>query len=220
LKTGDGKMVTVVGVVEDYYSNSLKEGVDNIVFFHHEKSYSTMSIKLDMNNGTSALPDRIKEIEQLWTSTFPDFVFNYRFFDENIDAFYHQEEKYAKLFQLFSVVFMLIGCLGLFGLITFVTNRKGKEVAIRKVMGANTLNILTLFSKEYVQLIILSFFLAIPVTYYAVNSWLDNFANKIQLQWWLFIAPGSFVLLVALLVVSTKSFKSANANPVDRLKYE
>ena len=98
-----------------------------------------------------------------------------------------RSSRYAKLFQLFSVVFLIIGCLGLYGLITFVVNRKGKEVAIRKVLGANIANILALFSKEYIQLIVLSFVLATPIAYYVVNSWLNNFANRIELQWWLFV---------------------------------
>jgi ABC-type antimicrobial peptide transport system permease subunit len=218
LKMGDGKLVTVVGIVDDFYSNSLKEGVDNIVMLINPKDYLTMSVKLITQNGR--LQENIQEIEKIWNANLPDFIFTYQFFDENIAAFYKQEQKYAQLFQLFSGIFLFIGCLGLYGLITFVVNRKGKEVAIRKVLGANVSNILMLFSKEYIQLILLSFILATPVAYYVVNNWLSNFANRIELQWWLFIIPGLMVLFIALLVVSTKSFRAANANPVDRLKYE
>jgi ABC-type antimicrobial peptide transport system permease subunit len=99
-------------------------------------------------------------------------------------------------------------------------NRKGKEVAIRKVLGATLANILLLFSREYIKLIIVSFVLATPVAYYIVDGWLSAFANRIELQWWLFLLPGGLVLVVALLIVSTKTFAAANANPVDRLKYE
>ena len=124
------------------------------------------------------------------------------------------------MFQLFSIVFLVIGCLGLFGLISFVVNRKGKEVAIRKVLGASINNIIMLFSREYVQLIIISFVIAAPVAYYVVSSWLSNFSNHIDLQWWLFALPGMIVLLIALLVVSAKSLRVARSNPVDSLKYE
>ena len=220
LKMGDGKLVTVVGIVDDFYSNSLKEGVDNIVMKIAPNDYYTMSIKLTPNSESELMQDKIQAIEKIWTASFPDFVFNYQFFDDNIKAFYEQESRYAKLFQLFSVVFLIIGCLGLYGLITFLVNRKGKEVAIRKVLGANIANILALFSKEYIQLIVLSFVLATPIAYYVVNSWLSNFANRIELQWWLFATPGLMVLVIALLVVTTKSLKAANANPVDKLKYE
>lgn len=220
LKMGDGKLVTVVGIVDDFYSNSLKEGVDNIVMKIAPNDYYTMSIKLTPNREGELMQEKIQAIEKIWTASFPDFVFTYQFFDDNIKAFYEQESRYAKLFQLFSVVFLIIGCLGLYGLITFLVNRKGKEVAIRKVLGANIGNILALLSKEYIQLIVLSFVLATPVAYYVVNSWLNNFANRIDLQWWLFATPGLIVLVIALLVVTTKSLKAANANPVDKLKYE
>ena len=220
LKMGDGKLVTVVGIVDDFYSNSLKEGVDNIVMKIAPNDYYTMSIKLTPNREGELMQEKIQAIEKIWTASFPDFVFTYQFFDDNIKSFYEQESRYAKLFQLFSVVFLIIGCLGLYGLITFLVNRKGKEVAIRKVLGANIANILALFSREYIQLIVLSFVLATPVAYYVVNSWLNNFANRIDLQWWLFATPGLIVLVIALLVVTTKSLKAANANPVDKLKYE
>lgn len=220
LKFGDGKLVTVVGVVDDFYSNSLKEGVDNIVMLIDPKNFLTISIKLTTQNEKGSMQENIKAIEKIWYANFPDFIFKYQFFDENIDAFYKQERKYAQLFQLFSGVFLFIGCLGLYGLITFVVNRKGKEVAIRKVLGANLSNILLLFSKEYIRLIVISFVLAVPVAYYVVNGWLNTFANRIPLTWWLFVLPGALVLTIALLVVGTKSLKAANANPVDKLKYE
>jgi putative ABC transport system permease protein len=217
---GGGKMVTVVGVVDDFFSNSLKEGVDNMVLLISPNDFHTMSVKLTADSDTDGLQDKVKVVEKIWSSAFPDFTFNYQFFDDNIKAFYEQENKYAKLFQLFSITFLLIGCLGLYGLITFVVNRKGKEVAIRKVLGATLANILLLFSREYIRLIILSFVIAAPIAYYLVNDWLNTFANRIHLQWWLFVLPGFLVLVVALLVVSTKSIKAANANPIDKLRYE
>jgi putative ABC transport system permease protein len=166
------------------------------------------------------LSSAVKSIEEIWMATHPEFVFSFQFLDDNINAYYAQEEKYAKVFQLFSLIFLLIGCLGLYGLISFVVNRKGREVAIRKVLGATLANILLMFSVEYIRLIVLSFVLAVPVAYYLVNDWLSNFANHIELQWWFFIMPGLVVLLVALFVVLTRSMGTANANPVEKLKYE
>jgi putative ABC transport system permease protein len=216
----NGHQFTVIGVFGDFYSNSLKEGVDNIAIFNEPKSYRTASIKLDLHGYQGSLPDAVKQIEKIWSSTYPEYIFDYQFFDDNIKAFYAQEEKYAQLFQLFSFVFLVIGCLGLYGLITFVVNRKGKEVAIRKVLGATINNILIMFSKEYIILIFCSFILATPVAYYVANNWLNNFANKVDLKWWYFVMPGFAVLVLALFVVTTKSFRTASANPVDRLKYE
>ena len=215
----NGQIMTVVGVVNNYFMNSLKEGYDNIAMRTEPGSYSTVSIKLQTREGKSLMA-AVKDIEKIWKENYPEHVFAYQFFDENIRAFYAQENKYAQLFQLFALLFLLIGCLGLYGLITFVVNRKGKEVAIRKVLGANVSQILVMFSREYVQLVAISFALAVPVAYYVVDSWLSNFAQHIPLSWWRFVLPGVLVLVIALLIVSTKSARTANANPVDKLKYE
>jgi ABC-type antimicrobial peptide transport system permease subunit len=184
------------------------------------KRYRNVSIKLNLQGDPGSLTDAVRRIEKIWTATYPDAIFDYQFFDENIKAFYKQEQKYAQLFQLFSIVFLLIGCLGLYGLITFVVNRKSKEVAIRKVLGATLAHVLIMFSREYVQLIVISFVLAVPVAYYAVDSWLSNFAHHIELNGWLFALPGILVLIIALIVVSAKSATAANANPVESLRTE
>lgn len=210
---------TVVGVFDDYYSNSLKGLVSNMVMLTKPRFFRVTSIKLNVREGDS-LQDAIHQIEKIWTAIYPEFVFEYEFLDENIKSFYEQEQKYSHLFQLFSFIFILIGCLGLYGLITFVVNRKGKEIAIRKVLGATVSSLLFLFSKDYAKLIVLSFVLAAPVTYYAVNSWLSNFSNRIEISWWMFAAPGSFVLLMAVIVVSVKSMGAANKNPIDNLRCE
>ncbi|MBT1699025.1 ABC transporter permease [Fulvivirgaceae bacterium PWU4] len=220
LKASWGKQFTVVGVIDDFYSNSMKEGADNMLLVTDPGKFDYVSVKLAIGEGQGSMQEAVKQMEKIWTAAYPEHIFSYEFFDENIRAFYVQEEKYAQLFQLFSLIFLLIGCLGLYGLITFVVNRKGKEVALRKVLGATVSNILLMFSREYVQLIVLSFLIAVPVAYYAVNSWLSNFANHITLQWWLFAVPGLLVLTIALLVVISKSMRTANANPVDKLKYE
>jgi len=220
LKMGDGTLVTVVGVVGDYYSNSMKEAPGNIVMLMEPENYSIVSIKLHTPPGNVALQNAIGNVDKIWSETFPEFMFSYTFLDENIAAYYVQEDRYAKLFQLFSFVLLTIGSLGLYGLITFVVNRKGKEVAIRKVLGASMAQILSLFTREYLMLIVLSFLLAVPVSFYAVNEWLANFSNHIGLTWYLFVAPGALVLTLALLVILSKSLRAASVNPVDKLRYD
>ena len=219
LKMSDGTPVVVVGVIDDYYSNSLKEGADNIVMLIRPEDYAALSVKFNLAEGSS-LPEMVESIGKIWSSAFPDYIFNYRFLDENIADYYQQEQKYADLFQLFSTIFLFIGCLGLYGLITFAVNRKSKEVAIRKVLGASLSNILSMFSKEYVRLIILSFVLAAPVAWYVSSQWLSNFTNHITIQWWLFIAPGMLVLTVAIMIIGTKSVYAANTDPVKSLRSE
>ena len=219
LKRSDNVRYTIAGVIGNYYGNSLKEGSDNVIMTIERQAYATLSVKLNMKEGES-LQSAVEGVRKIWTETFPEYLFSYLFFDENIEAFYAQEEKYAKLFQLFSIVFLLIGSLGLYGLITFLVNRKSKEVAVRKVLGATLTNIMVLFSKDYIRLILLSFVLAVPVAYYVVNDWLSNFSNHIELQWWLFTIPGLMVLLITMLVVGMKMLKTARMNPVEKLKYE
>lgn len=220
LKRGGGdKLMIVVGVIGDYYGNSLKEGSDNVIMTIEREAYATLSVKLNSKGGKS-LHDAVEGVGRIWSETFPAYLFSYRFLDENIAAFYAQEEKYAKLFQLFSIVFLVIGSLGLYGLITFMVNRKSKEVAVRKVLGATLTSIMILFSKDYIRLITLSFILAVPVAWYLVNNWLSNFPHRIELSWWLFTIPGLGVLLITMLVVGTKMIKTARMNPVEKLKYE
>lgn len=216
----NGQPRMIVGVIDDFYPNSLKEGVGNIAMVINPRAYAKASIRLALPADGRALQEAIRKIEKIWSSAFPEYIFDYQFQDENIKAFYANEQKYAQLFQLFSVIFLLIGCLGLYGLITFAVNRKGKEVAIRKVLGATITNIIMIFSREYMQLIVLSFLIAVPIAYYAVDSWLSNFQNHIGLHWWLFVTPGLMVLMIAILVIGSKSVKTATANPVDKLKYE
>jgi putative ABC transport system permease protein len=219
VKVGGDKRVKIVGIVGDFYSNSLKEGVDNTVMIYNPADYRWFSIRLDLNENQS-MAGVVNGIENVWTRNFPDNLFEYQFFDENIKSFYQQEFKYSKLFQVFSLIFIGIGCLGLYGLITFIANKKGKEIAIRKTLGATISNIIVMFSKEYVALIGVSFVLAVPVVWYGVNEWLSSFRNHIELQWWMFAAPGFIVLAIALLVVGWKSFNAARVNPVEKLKCE
>ncbi|HYC84439.1 MAG TPA: ABC transporter permease [Chryseosolibacter sp.] len=214
----DGK-VHVVGVINNYYGNSLKERVDNIALDANTSRYRQVSVRLDLA-ADQDMTEVVTKLEQAWKSIYPEHVFQFRFLDENIAMFYEQELKYSRLFQLFSAMFVVIGCLGLYGLVSFVVNRKGKEIAVRKTLGASVRNIIIMFSREYVALIALSFALAVPIAWYGVNEWLMNFENHIDVQWWLFAAPGVIVLSIALGVVFIKSFNAAMANPVNKLRNE
>jgi ABC-type antimicrobial peptide transport system permease subunit len=219
LKGGGGDVVHVVGVINDYYGNSLKERVDNIALDANAGRYRQVSVRLDLAADQN-MTEVLTKLEQTWKSIYPEHEFQFRFLDDNIAMFYEQELKYSRLFQVFSAMFVLIGCLGLYGLITFIANRKGKEIAVRKTLGASVVNIIVMFSREYVALITMSFALAVPIAWYGVNEWLMNFENHIDVQWWLFAAPGVIVLAIALTVVCMKSFNAAIANPVDKLRNE
>jgi putative ABC transport system permease protein len=219
LKLGGNGMVHVVGVINDYYGNSLKERVDNIALDANAGRYRQVSVRLDLAADQN-MTDVLTKLEQTWKLIYPEHAFQALFLDDNITMFYEQELKYSRLFQIFSAMFVLIGCLGLYGLITFIANKKGKEIAVRKTLGASASNIIVMFSREYVALIAVSFALAVPIAWYGVNEWLTNFENHVDVQWWLFAVPGVMVLAIALAVVCMKSFNAAMANPVDKLRNE
>ncbi|HWA33925.1 MAG TPA: FtsX-like permease family protein, partial [Cyclobacteriaceae bacterium] len=219
LKLGGDGMVHVVGVINDYYGNSLKERVDNIALDVNANRYRQVSVKLDLPSDQD-MSEALTKMEETWKKIYPEHFFQYRFMDQNIAMFYEQELKYSRLFQIFSCMFILIGCLGLYGLITFVANRKGKEIAVRKTLGASVANIILMFSREYVALLTVSFVLAVPIAWYLVDQWLSNFENHVDPHWWLFGLPGAMVLVLALAVVSIKSFTAASANPVEKLRNE
>ena len=220
----NGKDYTVIGVVRDFHSRSLKEGMDNVAFAVHPHMYRLANIKFNISprqaNSSATLQSTIAEIESVWAGTFPEAVFDYRFVDENINAYYQQEIRTSKLLQIFSVVLLSIGCLGLYGLISFVVNRKLKEVAVRKVFGATMLHIMGLISKDYLRLILLAFIIAVPVSSYYLEQWLSTFVYRIGISWWIVVLPGVMVLLVALLAISGQLLKAARANPASTLKYE
>lgn len=216
------RSVTIIGVTQDFYTNSFKEDYDKVSLTVAPRGYRLASIKLNAQEMASFdnLAESLAYIKQKWNQHFPESVFTYSFLDENVEAFYKEEARLSKLFQLFSMVFLIIGCLGLYGLVSFLAHRKSKEVAMRKVLGASIKQILLLFSKEYVRQIILAFIIAAPVAYYFMSEWLNGFAHHIELQWWYFVIPGIFVLIMALLSVGGQTWKSATANPTESLRSE
>lgn len=219
----DNKDYIVIGVIYDFYSESMKEGFGKLAFRMNPQHYMMASIKLNTENSRhneATLQEAIHGIENVWAQTYPETAFDYRFFDENIKAFYQEESKLSKLLQIFSMIFLFVGCLGLYGLISFVVNRKMKEVAVRKIFGASFVNILILISKDYIQLILLAFFIASPIAYYFTEKWLNGFVNHIDISWWIIIIPGIIVLGVALMAVSGQTLRAAQSNPADTLKYE
>jgi putative ABC transport system permease protein len=220
----DGKDYTVIGVVNDFHSRSLKEGMDNVALAVHPHMYRLASIKFNISprqaNSSATLQSTIAGIESVWATTFPETAFDYRFMDENINAYYHHEIKISKLLQIFSVVLLTIGCLGLYGLMSFVVSRKLKEVAVRKVFGATMVHIMGLVSKDYLKLILLAFIIAVPVASYYLEQWLSTFVYRIGISWWIVLLPGVMAMLVALLAISGQLLKAARANPAETLKYE
>jgi putative ABC transport system permease protein len=151
---------------------------------------------------------------------FPEKVFDYSFLDEDLNEQYQSEERLGKLVRNFAGLAVLISCLGLYGLILFTTQQKVKEIGIRKVLGASVGSIVTLLSKDFLKLVGIALVIAVPLAWYAMDKWLQDFTYRITVQWWIFAIAGMLALLIALLTISFQSIKAALANPVKSLRSE
>jgi ABC-type antimicrobial peptide transport system permease subunit len=211
-----GKNLPVVGVVKDFHTVSLHDPIEATVMFNRISSYETLSLKLNPANRQAT----IKNVQQKWEAAYPDFIFSYQFMDEQIEKFYEGEKKMSVLLSAFTTLAIFIGCLGLFGLATFMANQKTKEIGVRKVMGASVESIVLLFSKEYVKLIVIGFLLAAPCAWYVMNQWLNDFAYKIDIGPSIFATGLVITLLIALVTVGYRSLKAATVNPINSLRSE
>ena len=166
------------------------------------------------------MQETIKLVQEKWETTYPEFIFSYKFLDEEIKQFYDREQKLSTLLGIFTSIAIFIGCLGLFGLATFMANQKTKEIGVRKVLGASVQSIVILFSKEYVKLIFIGFTLASPIAFYVMNQWLSNFAYKITIGPSIFLTGLTLTFLIAVITVGYRSLRAATTNPVDSLRSE
>lgn len=208
--------VPIVGVVKDFHAVSLREEITPVIISTDRKTYYEAGLKVTSDN----FPQAISEIEEDWSKVFPDHVFGYEFLDERIGAFYRREAVMSKLFQIFAGIAIFIGCLGLYGLVSFMVAQKTKEIGIRKVLGASVLNILMSFSREFTKLVIIAFFIAAPISYYLMNNWLQDFTYKIEIGVGFFLLAILSSLILAWLTVGYKAIKAAIANPIKALKTE
>jgi putative ABC transport system permease protein len=211
-----GRPRPVIGVVKNFHSTSLRDDIEPLILFNRVRSYELMSVRLDARSYQTSM-DRIKE---LWEQTYPDFIYDYTFLDEQIQSFYETEQRWSVMVTIFTSLAIFIGCLGLFGLVTFMANQKTKEIGIRKVMGASVESIMLMFTKEFSLLIILGFIIAAPLAYWAMDNFLSNYAYRIDLGVWIFIGGIGSTLIIAVLTVGYRSFRAAAANPIKSLRYE
>lgn len=207
----------VVGVVEDFHSKSLHEKIGPVMFMNFLARYHYQaSIKLTGN----VSGETMEKIQSNWEEVFPEFTYSSVFFDENIQELYEREEQFADMTRLFSILAIFIACLGLLGLVSFMAIQRTKEIGLRKVMGAKNSSILVLLSKEFTKWVLLANILAWPIAYYAMDKWLEDFAYKIEIGFWVFLAGGVLSLVIAWVTVSLQSYKATLANPVDSIRTE
>jgi putative ABC transport system permease protein len=206
---------TVIGVIRDFNMHSLHLPIQALMFRLHDKNWRYISVKLrpeDLSETIAMLEKSVKDI-----SPYP---FEYQFLDERVDQLYKTEMKLGDVLGFFTILSILIGSLGIFGMAAFTTEQRTREIGIRKVMGASVRNILVLLSKDFIKLVVLSCFIAFPLAWYAIYRWLQEFAYRIDIEWWIFALSGSMVLLIAYIAIGKQSIKAALVNPVDSLGSE
>lgn len=211
----NGEERTIIGVIRDYHHHSLKLSVDPFIYWYQKDNYF-MCLDLNTPNLQAAMDDINREFEKL----FPDNTMSYFFLDDKFNQQYAADIQFGKVFGIFASLAIIIACLGLFGLSSFTALQRTKEIGVRKAMGASVTNILVLLSADYLKLLVISILVAIPLANYLITEWLNNFAARINVQWWLFFVPCLLVTVVAILSVSSQSIKAATVDPVKSLKYE
>ena len=209
---------TIVGVVKDFHSYSLKSELQPLFLI----SYANLNFEgaVKVIGGEEAFKQTVAAIEKEWNEVFPEYIFEYNILEERIDENYNDEANMLTLFQIFSGITIFIGCLGLYGLIAFMANQKKKEIGVRKVLGATVNQILSIFSKELILLIAAGFVVAAPLGYYTMDQWLLDFEYSIDMKVWMFGAAILFTVVVGSLTAGLRSLQAARANPVDSLRSE
>jgi len=209
----------IIGVVKDFNFESMHQQIVPMVLVMFPSSnpyFNNLSIKLSGNNVQASLD----YLEKTWKKFLPEIPYQYTFLDDNFDKLYESEQRQGTIFTAFACIAIFIACLGLFGLSAFAITQRVKEIGVRKVLGANVGSIVALLSKDFLLLVLIAAIISFPVAWYAMDSWLKDFAYRIDIQWWVFILAAIAASLVALLTVSFQAIKAATANPVKSLRTE
>jgi putative ABC transport system permease protein len=211
-----GKKWDVIGVMNDYHQKSLRYPLEATVMIPTYGNYNPISIKVDAPNLTATMAAIKAKYEQF----FPGNLFDYYFLDEKFNEQYKDDQLFGKAFSIFAGFAILIACLGLLGLSLFATTQRTKEIGVRKVLGASVTNIVMLLSKDFIRLVIIAFVIASPVAYFIMHQWLQDFAYRINIEWWVFAVAGLLSVTIALATISYQAIKAAVANPVKSLRTE
>ncbi len=208
---------TVIGIIKDFVYNDIYSGGAPLILFPNYNSGTVMSVRFKQN---ADLTKALAATESVLTTENPGYPFQYTFADDNFNALFSTESLIGKLAGIFAALAVFISCLGLFGLAAYTAERRGKEIGIRKVLGASTQGLAALLSKEFLQLVTLSCLIAFPIAWLAMRSWLQNYEYRTTIHWWIFALAGALALIVALLTVSFQAIKTALANPIKALRSE
>jgi ABC-type antimicrobial peptide transport system permease subunit len=216
IKLGNGPWVPITGVVKDFTVNSLREEMKQLLITSIKSQYRQVAVRLDK----SADPSTLTAIQGKFEQLYPEQIYTASFLDESIAAFYESEQKLALVYKIFAGLALLISCIGLYGLVSFMIGQKVKEIGIRKVLGATVSQITFMLSKEFLIMVLIAFGIAIPLAYFMMKEWLDTFAYKTEISIGLFALVMTASLVLTILTVGSKAVRAAIANPVDSLKDE
>jgi putative ABC transport system permease protein len=206
----------IVGVVKDFHYRSLHRKIEPLVLRYDPRNMWCMSVKMNSGN----LKDNLTALEKEWKKLAPDYPFSYQFVDETIERQYQAEQNTGVLIGAFALLAIIIACLGLLGLTTFMTEQRKKEIGVRKVLGASVYGIIVLLSKEFSRLVLIAFFIVVPLAWYAMNQWLADFAYQVKISPFSFFAAGLIVLVIAFVSVFYQALKAAVINPSETLRSE
>ncbi|ARS39479.1 ABC transporter permease [Sphingobacteriaceae bacterium GW460-11-11-14-LB5] len=212
----NGRTGPIVGVVKDFNDQSLKEKISPMVFYQEKRQYYNMAVKLDAEKIMPAM----KTIENIWKSNFPNEVYKAEFMDDDINNYYESERITGLLFRIFAGVIMFISFIGIFGLISFVAAQRTREMAIRKVLGASTAELVKMLNSAFIRMVFVANLIAWPLAYILASKWLSGFAYRVPLGIWPFVLAMAASMVLTLITVSFRSYRAAKANAVDALKYE
>jgi putative ABC transport system permease protein len=205
----------IIGVVKDFNFSSMHDKVGPLIIELGE-NYGRVAMRINTKN----IPALISQVQNKWNSIAPGQPFSYSFLDADFNKIYNAEQRTGKLFITFAVFAIFIACLGLFGLVTYAAEQRIKEIGIRKVLGASVGEIVTMISKDFVKLVLIASVIAFPIAWWMMNKWLQSFAYRIDISWWVFVLAGLLTIAIALLTVSFQAVKAAIANPVKSLRTE
>ena len=210
------KMGEVIGVVKDFHYKSLYDKVETAVLQIFPDAAWKVAVKIN----TAGMENTLQGVGKVWNTFSPEYPMEYNFLNESFEQMYHAEDKLKSLMWIFTGVALFVGCLGLFGLAAYTAERRKKEIGIRKVLGASTQSIVLLLSKNFVLLVVISLVIASPVAWFFMHNWLQNFAYRIDISWWIFALATLVALIIAFATVSFQAIKAALLNPVKSLRSE
>ena len=218
-ENGSTKPIPIVGVVSDFHTASFAQKIEPLALMTNKNSLGDFNIRM-ASNEPADWQVGIHKMEKLWKQTYPNAPFDYKFYDDMIEQFYTAERTTARIVNLATAIAILISCLGLFGLATLTAFQRTKEIGVRKVLGASVGSIVALLSKDFLKLVLIAIMIASPIAWWVMNRWLQDFAYKIEIEWWVFALAGLMAVGIALLTVSFQSVKAALMNPVKSLRSE